>query len=261
MEDVLFALLLTTIAGLCTGIGGLIVLLQKKPSVSLLTFSLGLSAGVMVYVSFMELLPDAIEGIGEMAGVAAFFVGIFFIASIDLMLPKQLNPHHFSRITGKKAGQGRRQGANCKLMRLGVFTAFAIAIHNFPEGIVTFSATLTDVKLGMVIAIAIALHNIPEGISVASPIFCATGDKMKAFKYALISGIAEPIGGVVSFLLLYSFMSDALLAALLAFVAGIMVYISMDEILPTAHSYGKSHMVLVGMIFGMAIMAISLMLL
>ncbi len=254
-----FALLLTTIAGLSTGVGGAVVLLQKKPNKTLLTFSLGLSAGVMVYVSFMELLPDAIEGIGEIAGILTFFTGIIFIALIDFLLPKQLNPHHFSRVTGgKKCEKKKRSEAECRLMRVGTFTAIAITIHNFPEGIATFSASLTDIRLGMVIAIAIALHNIPEGISVAAPIYAATGDKIKAFKYAFLSGIAEPIGGIFSFIVLYNFMSDALLAGLLAFVAGIMVYISLDEILPTAHSYGKSHVVLGGVMVGMFIMALSL---
>ena len=257
MTDFMFALLLTTIAGLSTGLGGLVVLLQKKPNITLLTFSLGLSAGVMVYVSFMELLPEAIKGIGEIAGLVAFFVGVMFTALIDFLLPKQLNPHHFSRITGKGCKKNKHK-ANCHLMRVGTFTAVAIAIHNFPEGIVTFSATMSDVNLGMVIAIAIALHNIPEGISVAAPIFHATGDRVKAFKYALVSGIAEPIGGVFSFIVLYNFMSDTLLGWLLAAVAGIMVYISLDEILPTAHSYGKSHVVLIGVMLGMFIMAVSL---
>ncbi len=146
-------------------------------------------------------------------------------------------------------------------MRSGLFTALAIGIHNFPEGLATFGAALSDVKLGVLIAFAIAIHNIPEGISVSVPIFYATGDKKKAFTYSFLSGIAEPIGAVIGFLILQPFLSDGVIVALMAFVAGIMVYISLDELLPMAHQYGHSHMVIIGIILGMFIMALSLLML
>jgi len=147
------------------------------------------------------------------------------------------------------------------LIRTGYFTALVIGIHNFPEGIATFATALTDINLGIVIAIAIALHNIPEGLAVYVPIFYATGSKKTAFKFTFISGIAEPIGAIIAYLILMPFLDDSLLAMLLAFVAGIMVYISIDEIIPAAHSYGKSHVVISGVVMGMLVMAISLLLL
>jgi ZIP family zinc transporter len=147
------------------------------------------------------------------------------------------------------------------MMRTGMFTALAITIHNFPEGIATFATALTDINLGVVIAFAIALHNIPEGISVSVPLYCATGSKKTALKYSFISGLAEPLGAVIAYLVLMPFLNDAMLAVLLACVAGIMVYISVDEIIPAAYSYGKSHIVVIGVVMGMAIMAASLLML
>lgn len=144
------------------------------------------------------------------------------------------------------------------LMRAGGLTALAIEIHNFPEGLATFGTAISDLKLGVLITIAIAIHNIPEGISVSIPIFCATGNRKKEFIYSLIAGIAEPVGAVIGFLILMPFLSAGLLTGLLAFVAGIMVYISVDEILPMAHRYGHGHIVIIGMILGMFIIALSL---
>lgn len=253
VENVGMALLLTTVAGLSTGIGSVIAYFIKKPKMVYLSFSLGLSAGVMVYVSFMELLPSAIEGIGEVAGVTAFFVGIMLIGVIDLVIPEAENPHEF-----KEMSDGVQDRA---LMRTGVLTALAIGIHNFPEGLATFGMALNDVKLGAIIAVAVAIHNIPEGISVSVPIFYATKDKNKAAIYSFLSGVAEPVGALVGFLVLLPFLSEGLLASLLAFVGGIMVYISVDELLPLAHKYGHGHAVILGIVLGMGVMAVSLLML
>ena len=251
-----FALLLTAIAGLSTGIGSSIAYFIKKPKTIYLSFSLGLSAGVMIYVSFVELLPQALENIGELLGVTAFFLGIFFISLIDMAIPEKENPHSFSGLSGNNNPKNKKD-----LMRTGLFTALAIGIHNFPEGLATFGTALGDPKLGIVIAIAIAIHNIPEGISVSIPIFYATKSKNKAFLYSFLSGVAEPIGALVGFLLLLPFLSDAVIVSLLAFVAGIMVYISIDELLPMAHQYGHSHTVIIGVILGMMLMAFSIIIL
>ena len=250
------ALLLTLIAGLSTGIGSAIAYVIKKPKMTYLSFALGFSAGVMIYISFVELLPQALTELGQALGVTAFFLGIFFIGFIDMMIPERENPHAFHGFSKES-----RASIDKNLMRTGVFTALAIAIHNFPEGLATFGTALSDVRLGMVIALAIAIHNIPEGISVSIPIFYATGNKNKAFMYSFLSGVAEPVGAIVGFLVFYSFMTGGLLYALLAFVAGIMVYISVDELLPVAHQYGHSHTVIIGVILGMLIMALSLLLL
>lgn len=250
------ALLLTSFAGLSTGIGSAIAYFIKNPKMIYLSFGLGLSAGVMIYVSFVELLPHAINKIGQTTSVLVFFMGLAFIGFIDMIIPEKENPHAFKGFTEES-----RSTINKKLMRTGLFTAFAISIHNFPEGLATFGTALNNIQLGGIIAIAIAIHNIPEGISVSIPIFYATGNKNKAFIYSFLSGIAEPVGAVIGFLILYSFMTDSFLSALLAFVAGIMVYISLDELLPVAHLYGHNHTVILGVISGMLIMALSLLLL
>jgi len=250
------ALILTAIAGLSTGIGSAIAYFIKKPKMIYLSFSLGFSAGVMIYISFMELLPKGLEVVGEARCVTAFFIGLIFIGLIDMLIPEAKNPHHYKEPSDVK---GRR--VDKTLMRTGLFTALAIGIHNFPEGLATFGTALNDVKLGAIIALAIAIHNIPEGISVSVPIFYATGNKNKAFTYSFLSGIAEPIGAIIGFLILLPFLSDGLLASLLAFIAGIMVYISVDELLPMAHRYGHSHTVILGIVLGMFIMALSLLML
>jgi ZIP family zinc transporter len=298
-QAVLFALLLTLIAGLSTGIGSAIAFFFRRPKMSYLAFALGLSAGVMIYVSFIELMPNAIEemeaevGNGDLWATVAFFLGILAIAAIDLVIPHDANPHEFAEdeeldtISTKEpipegacqladgthpegsdaealdALRGSASARKSTLLRAGVFTALAIAIHNFPEGLATFVTALSDPGLGVAIALAIAIHNIPEGISVSVPIFYATGDRKRAFWISFLSGVAEPIGAVVGFALLMPFVegNPALLPGLLAFVAGIMVYISIDELLPLAHRYGKEHTVLVGLIIGMLIMALSLLML
>lgn len=254
--NVEIALLLTVLAGLSTGIGSAIAYFIKKPRMIYLSFSLGFSAGVMVYVSFVELLPQALNGIGQELGVIAFFIGIVFIGVIDLFVPQMKNPHHY-----KDPSEMSINKVDASLMRAGLLTALAIGIHNFPEGLATFGTALSDVKLGIVIALAIAIHNIPEGISVSVPLFYATGDRKKAFIYSLLSGIAEPVGAVVGFLILLPFLSEDLLVSLMAFVAGIMVYISLDELLPVAHRYGHSHTVIMGIVLGMFVMALSLLML
>jgi ZIP family zinc transporter len=251
-----FAFVLTLIAGLSTGIGSAVAYFIKKPRIIYLSFSLGFSAGVMIYVSFVELLPQALENVGEFLGVSAFFIGIIFIGFIDILIPKEKNPHHF-KLSSESVGVRK----DAVLMRAGLFTALAIGIHNFPEGLATFGTALSDVNLGVIIAFAIAIHNIPEGISVSVPIFYATGDKKKAFVYSLLSGVAEPIGAVIGFLILHSFLSEGVLVSLMAFVAGIMVYISLDELLPMAHRNGHSHTVILGIVLGMFIMALSLLML
>jgi ZIP family zinc transporter len=207
----------------------------------------------MIYVSFVELLPRAVITVGQFTSVIAFFIGILLIALIDMMIPESRNPHHY-----KEMPDGLTVKVDKTLLRTGLFTALAIAIHNFPEGLTTFGTTLSDERLGIVIALAIAIHNIPEGISVSVPLFYATGDRKKAFRYSFLAGLAEPVGAVIGFVILLPFLSPALLSSLLAFVAGIMVYISIDELLPMAHRYGHSHTVILGFILGMALMAASL---
>jgi ZIP family zinc transporter len=254
--DLSFAILLTTLAGLSTGIGSSIAFFIRTPRYSYLAVLLGFSAGVMVYISFTELLGTAIEDVGFATANIAFFIGILFIAVIDILVPHEYEEEH---VTDRHLKTVPSQSS---LMRSGVFVALGIAIHNFPEGLVTFSCAATgDVAFGIMMAVAIAIHNIPEGISVSVPIFYATGSRRRAFSYSFLSGLAEPVGALIGYGLLFSFLTPALLSSLMAFVAGIMVYISLDEILPLAHRYGKEHHVIIGIATGMLVMAVSLLLL
>jgi len=257
------AFLLTVVAGLSTGIGSAIAYFIKKPKITYLSFSLGLSAGVMIYISFMELLPEALQAVGQFWGLAVFFIGIASIALIDLIVPEPENPHEYEgldepmarRAPPTSGGAGRE---NKQLMRTGLLTALAIGVHNFPEGLATFASALSDVRLGVFIAMAIAIHNVPEGIAVSVPIFYATGNKNKAFFYSFLSGLSEPAGAGIGYLILLPFLTPAVLSAVLAFIAGVMIYISLDELLPMAHRYGHGHLVIGGIVVGMLIMALSL---
>lgn len=255
-ENVGVALVLTIIAGLSTGIGSAIAFSIRKPKIIYLSFSLGLSAGMMVYISLMELLPDAQETVGKFWGLAFFFIGIAAIGLIDMLVPEPENPHSYKGFDEPAAVR-----ENDYLMRTGLLMALAIGVHNFPEGLATFASTLGEVKLGVFIAIAVAIHNIPEGIAVSVPIFYATKSKNKAFFYSFLSGLSEPVGAIVGYLILLPILTPVVLAALLAFVAGVMIYISLDELLPMAHRYGHGHLVIGGIVSGMFVMAMSLLLL
>ena len=250
------ALILTALAGLSTGIGSTIAYFIREPKTIYLSFSLGFSAGVMVYTSFVELLPRGIECVGQAWGITAFFIGVVFICLIDRSIPEAKNPHRFK--SPSDVGKFR---ADYKLMRAGLLTALAIGIHNFPEGLATFATALVDVKLGIITAVAIAIHNIPEGICVSVPIRYATGDKNKAFIYSFLSGLSEPLGALAGLAVLMPILSEGFLAFLLAFTAGIMVYLSLDELLPMAHRYGHSQAVVFGTVLGMFVIALSLLML
>jgi len=253
-----FALMLATLAGLSTGIGSSIAYFIRKPKYSYLAVLLGFSAGVMIYISFAELFKRAIDEVGFGMANIAFFVGIGFIAVLDLAVPHSYIAEE-SRIHDFNSSVDTSLASRAKLMRIGQFTALGIAIHNFPEGLVTFVGGATgDVSFGLIIATAIAIHNIPEGISVSIPIFYATGSRKKAFFYSFMSGVAEPVGALIGFAILFPFLSPFLISSLLAFVAGIMIYISLDELLPAAHKYGGEHLSLAGLLAGMLIMALSL---
>ena len=274
MGNVWFAFLLTVFAGLSTGIGSLIALFTKKVSNHVLAISLGFSAGVMIYVSMVEIFVKAKDSLtisygeqgGFLAANLAFFAGMLIIGLIDKILPSEQNPHDFNQSShihddeGKQVliGGVKEREDHSKLMRTGVFTALAIAIHNFPEGLATFISALQDPTIAIPIVVAIAIHNIPEGMAVSYPIYYATGSKKKAFLYSFASGLSEPIGALIGYLILMPFMNDVVYGILFGVVAGIMVYISVDELLPSAQEYGEHHLSIYGMIAGMVIMAFSL---
>ena len=297
MTQVWIAFGLTLFAGMATGIGSIIAFTAKRTNYRFLSVATGFSAGVMLYVSFVEIFLKGIESLtlqygdywGHWVNAASFFGGILLIGVIDNLIPSPENPHepHPEELTAPlhnplapvpedyhAACQGIETGlvsgpdyaaSNSRLMRMGLFTALAIGIHNFPEGLATFLAALQDPKVGLAIAIAIALHNIPEGISVSVPIFYATGDRKKAFVYSLLSGLAEPVGAGVAYVVLlvlvggpHGVIPPQLMGILFGGVAGVMVYISLDELLPTSQAYGKGHDSIFGLIGGMLVMAVSL---
>ncbi|MBN2755321.1 MAG: zinc transporter ZupT [Candidatus Goldbacteria bacterium] len=256
--NILYALLLSLFAGMSTAIGAAIAFISGSRGGKFLSFGLGLSAGVMVYVSFMEILPHSAETAGPWISLAAFFGGMGFTALIDKMIPEAQNPHEVRSDASVKELKISGKHSKHKLMRTGLFTAAAITIHNFPEGFATFAAAASDIKLGITIAIAVAIHNIPEGISVSVPIYAATDDKKKAFLYSSLSGLAEPVGALLGWLILAPFLTPQLLGIVMGAVAGIMIYISFDELLPTAREYGEGHTEIAGIAAGMAVMAVSL---
>ena len=285
MENLWVALGLTVFAGMATGIGSILAFMTSRTNYRALSVGTGFSAGVMLYVSFVEIFSEKgasalVDYYGYTQGhwinVISFFSGIAIIGLIDALIPKFENPHevhmekeyellHTKDEVSEEDIEAYKRSK--KLMRMGLFTALAIAIHNFPEGLATFLSALEDPKIGIPIAIAIALHNIPEGVSVSIPIFYATGNRKKAFVYSFLSGLAEPIGALIGFGALYYFMGaesglipSNIMGILFSMVAGIMVYISLDELLPTSRAYCKGHDSIIGLILGMIIMALSLLL-
>jgi len=270
IENYLLAFLLTLFAGLSTSIGAVIAFFSKLRTEKFLSLGLGFSAGVMVYVSFVEILKKSTDSFNsiyaneitaEALSLLCFFSGIALSAIIDRLVPEDVNPHEPKAQTELDELKPENKNSiisNSALKRTGLFTALAIGIHNFPEGFATFISSLDDITLGIPIAFAIAIHNIPEGMAVSLPIYHATGEKKKAFWYATLSGFAEPVGAILGFFLLYPIMGEATLGITFGAVAGIMVYISFDELLPAARVYGNAHTTILGLVFGMFIMAISL---
>lgn len=269
-STVLFAFGLTLFAGLATGIGSALAFFARTTNTKFLSLALGFSAGVMLYVSFVEIFFKAkdslIESYGVVTGtwitVGAFFGGIALIGLIDKLVPNYENPHEMHSIEEMDQGLANLPNNEAhdfgKLRRMGMFTALAIGIHNFPEGLATFTAALSDPNLGIAIAVAIAIHNIPEGIAVSVPIYYATGSRLKAFKLSFLSGLSEPVGALFGYLVLMPFFSPAVFGILFASVAGIMVFISLDELLPAAEEFGEHHLTIYGVVSGMGVMALSL---
>jgi len=293
LGNIALAFLLTIIAGLATGIGGLVALFSKTANKKFLSVSLGFSAGVMIYISLVEILPRAIaettlaqgDKVGMIVAIAAFFGGMLLIALIDKFVPKDVNPHELRASTvatpascdvisnsavpsctedcvvrhGSVLPHEKLHGIDrVRLMRTGLFTALAISLHNFPEGLATFISALEDPIIAIPIVVAIAIHNIPEGLAVSVPIYCATGSRRKAILYSFASGLTEPLGALVGYLILMPFLNEFVFGIVFALVAGIMVFISFDELLPSARAYGEHHLAIYGLVGGMAVMALSL---
>lgn len=258
MNSYLLPLLFTLCAGMSTLLGGFITFFVKRDNLKALSVGLGFSAGVMVYVSLNELMTEAPEMLAAYYSVmtakilafAGFATGMVIAVMIDYFVPDHIESDFLS--TSKHCEQKRR------IKRAGLITAIAVTLHNFPEGMATFLVSSQDLRLGLPVAVAIAIHNIPEGIAIALPIFHASGKKRLAVLYTFLSGISEPVGGLIGVLLLKTVMPAQTVGFMTAAVAGIMVYISFDTLLPLAREYGENHHVIIGIVSGMLIMGLGL---
>ncbi|MGA1452417.1 MAG: zinc transporter ZupT [Pontimonas sp.] len=265
---VLFAFLVTLGAGLATAVGAAVGLFARHTNRQFLALALGFSAGVMIYVSFVEILPKAgdyiTQGLSDMAGAVttagAFLAGLAGMAVMYRVIPDLEHPELTNPSTKLPGEEQPVLVADRMLFTAGLGVALAVTLHNFPEGMATFFLTLDDPQVGLSVALAIAIHNIPEGIAVVVPIYYATRNRSLAFGFGALSGLAEPIGAIIGYALLQPFITDYVLGVVFAAVAGIMVYISIDSLLPAARQYGNAQLALYGMIAGMAVMAASLVL-
>ena len=279
MEPILTALLLSTIAGLSTTIGSFIAYFLGKPNNKVISFIMGFSAGVMILVSFVELLQEGIQTNGMFVGTMFFLLGMGIMFLIDMGVSHYYefeddaylkdaseltyNHRHHDKNDPKQGHQRRHRHHHQspqqnQLRKTSLLVTLGVFIHNFPEGMATFVGTLKDFELGLLITIAIALHNIPEGIAVAATVSSHNDSKVKPFLWSFVSGISEPLGALAVGLFLFPFLSNELLGAMLSVVGGFMVYISLDELLPMSRSLGKEHLSILGICAGMFVMSISL---
>ena len=245
-------LLLTVLAGAATFIGALLGVIGQKPSNRVLAFALGFAAGIMLLISLMEMLPAALhaEGMSPILGYGMFMLGLLGYFALDRMLPHQ-HPQDMVAV--------KRRPTN--LRRTAILLTLGISLHNFPEGVATYVTASSDMELGMGIALAVAIHNIPEGLAVAGPMYAATGSKMKAIFWACVSGMAEILGGIIAFMLVGPMVSPVIIAAVMAAVAGIMVALSVDELMPLAREIDPHNNPSYGVLCGMTVMGLSLTLL
>jgi ZIP family zinc transporter len=239
------ALLLTTLAALATGIGSLVAYIIPRPDNRYLSISLGFATGVMIFVAFVDLFCSAKVDIGLFRANVFFLIGLLVIHGLDRVIP---HVHLDGQVD-----------AHCdRLYRGGIMTTLGIGLHNFPEGLTVALVSLADLRLGIPIAIAIALHNIPEGVACAVPLYCATGNRGKACLYSFLAGLTAPLGAILAILILLPVLNTFVLAAAIALVAGIMVFICFDELIPIANRYGSEHLTNIGIILGIFMMMIAL---
>lgn len=242
---VLIPLAMSTAAGLSTCIGSFVALFAKNTNTRFLSFALGFSAGVMILVSFCELMPESREGLGGFFSAVCMLGGLFAAAAVDRAVPKT------------KAVASGHDG-KAALARMGLVTALALTLHNFPEGIATFMAGYSGYRIGLPVMFSIAMHNIPEGIAVSVPVFYGTGSRRKAFAASALSGLSEPLGALLAFAVLAPFLSPAVLGAVFGVVAGIMVYLSFDELIPASERFGSSGLSAAGILSGVVFMWLAL---
>lgn len=243
MNEILAPVLLSLIAGAASGLGGLVVYSFGEVKDWLMGFLMGFAGGVMLVVAFLELFTEALGLLTHMQATLAFIVGALIMMAIDLTLPH------------REAGRWERGVAKPEFLKSGLIIAFGISLHNFPEGLVVSASYSRLPSMGLMMAIMICLHNIPEGIATATPLVMAGVSKRKAAFTALLSGMTEPLGAIVGSLLIARLgASDYIIGMGLAIAAGIMTYITVDELIPMAHKYGSEspkHIVSTGILAGM----------
>jgi ZIP family zinc transporter len=258
MSNVAIAFTVCAFAALATVLGAAVLVRAKQPHPRLLSFGLAFAGGAMVYVSLIEIMVKSQQAFAAVLpdkeayslATIAFFCGVLLVIALDRLLP---NPHE--GLGGDECGHDHRHAA-----RVGLMAAIAITAHNFPEGMATFFATLDDPAVGAPLAAAIAIHNIPEGVSIAIPVYFATQSKMKAVLACAISAIAEPLGAGIGYLVLQPFLTQAVYGWVFGIIAGVMVFLALDELLPAAKRYAQGHETVYGMVSGMAALALSLVL-
>lgn len=255
VNNLVYALVLSALAAAATVAGSLLGMSVRRPGPRFMAFSLGFSAGVMLLVSFAELLRVGIEALGVGLAMVCFFAGLAGMFLVDLLVPH--------RFVAEQKGPADRvcEFDSVRLLRLGLLVALGIGIHNFPEGMATFMGAMHNRGLGAAIALGIALHNIPEGMAVGVPVFCATGSRRKALSWSALSGGMELVGALLAAAILMPFFTPRLLAGLLAVVAGLMVFVALDELIPGSYEYGREHASVAGVFSGMGMMALSIWLL
>lgn len=251
-QNVLLPLILSAAAGGATVIGALLAVVVRRPKASLLTLALGFSAGVMLSVSLLDLLPDAIGVLlFEMPGLAGAAVVVFSCAAGMLcsQLLDSVLPQSFERTEYKNREQ--------RLLRLGIFSMLALMLHNLPEGMAVFLSASRDVKMGLKLCWAIALHNIPEGLSIAMPIYAAQGRRAPAVLLAAVSGAAEPLGAVLALRFLKPVLTERGLAMMFCGIAGLMSAIAVAELLPAALCDKRAGYGVAGVLFGILLMLVN----
>lgn len=259
MSKVAISFLITFLAGMTTVIGGLCSFFIKRDNSKILSLGLGFSAGALIYVSFMELLRDServlLENftphLGSVILITCFFVGMIVTALIDHFMPSYCGIESFEKMEKEKSVVSNPD----KLYKAGLFLLIAISVHKLPEGFAIFLGAQTHLETALALAFAVSIHNIPEGISIALPVYYATGSKLKAVGATFLSGLVEPLGALLGFLLLSQYFNDITYAIMFAFTAGIMIYVSFDSLLPMSREYGDGHLSILGVGVGMFLMA------
>lgn len=245
MSNVTLSLLISFLAGISTFIGGLVVFIKFKDKNKFLAFSLSFSLSVMLSISVFELIPESIMTLlNRMSFLLAFLSGLFMFVLGKILVNKITHKTHL--LSGNS------------LYRVGVLSMIALMIHNFPEGIATFMASYNDISTGISLGIAIMLHNIPEGISIAVPVYYATCSKKRGLFLTLVSGLAEPLGAFVSYILLKNYINDVTISLVLILVAGIMMSLAIDEMIPEVNKYDNKVISIIGMILGLVLVLINL---